>query len=368
MDKGEGEHTPAQRSQDELNPLLNPLLERNLGRWAQVYFTTPREKREQAVRELLVELGGDTSPPASVGNTSVEAPAARPQAPDGVQCPACHRANPMIQRYCGHCGSQLRPGNQNLPRGSRANQAVESHDDVEWQRDRTLRGFEEYEEPRSGVGKYLAVALLILLAGFVYLRRGSAPQPVASGSASAVPSPSTAAQSRPETPPAPPVGAQPLPGEQAPTAPSPPTSPTDGASAAVIPAMPKDHETPSERTMGVTPTSVRHELPQSPGLTSFPSRRASEATESGAQELLFAKRYLEGKDGPRDSVEAAKWLWRAVAKQNREAGLLLADLYMRGDGVAKSCDQARLLLVAAAKKGVGEAAGRLRSLETSGCQ
>ena len=37
----------------ELNPLLNPLLERNLGRWAEVYFTSPPEQREQAVEELL---------------------------------------------------------------------------------------------------------------------------------------------------------------------------------------------------------------------------------------------------------------------------------------------------------------------------
>ena len=32
----------------ELNPLTNPVLGRNLGRWAQVYFTSPPEKREQA--------------------------------------------------------------------------------------------------------------------------------------------------------------------------------------------------------------------------------------------------------------------------------------------------------------------------------
>ena len=61
-------------------------------------------------------------------------------------------------------------------------------------------------------------------------------------------------------------------------------------------------------------------------------------------------------------------MWKAVAKQNGAATLLLADLYMRGDGVPKSCDQARLLLVAAAKKGVPEAAQALRNLESSGCQ
>jgi len=33
----------------ELNPLLNPLLAENMGRWAEVYFTNPPEKREQAI-------------------------------------------------------------------------------------------------------------------------------------------------------------------------------------------------------------------------------------------------------------------------------------------------------------------------------
>ena len=40
----------------ELNPLVNPLLADNMGRWAEVYFTSPPEKREEAVIELLREL------------------------------------------------------------------------------------------------------------------------------------------------------------------------------------------------------------------------------------------------------------------------------------------------------------------------
>ena len=46
----------------ELNPLLNPVLGQNMGRWAEVYFTNPPEKREQAVLELLRELEA-TEPP-----------------------------------------------------------------------------------------------------------------------------------------------------------------------------------------------------------------------------------------------------------------------------------------------------------------
>src|ERR1700684_1968607 len=45
----------------ELNPLVNPLLAAHMGRWAEVYFTNPPEKREQAVSELLRELEDSSS-------------------------------------------------------------------------------------------------------------------------------------------------------------------------------------------------------------------------------------------------------------------------------------------------------------------
>ena len=45
-----------------LNPMINPLLGKNLGRWANVYYTTPVEKREQAVLDLLRELESARKP------------------------------------------------------------------------------------------------------------------------------------------------------------------------------------------------------------------------------------------------------------------------------------------------------------------
>jgi len=89
----------------------------------------------------------------------------------------------------------------------------------------------------------------------------------------------------------------------------------------------------------------------------------------GAQELSIAKSYLNGGDGkPRDSALAIQWLWKAVAKQNAEATELLSDLYLKGEGVPKNCDQARILLDAAAHKGVQPAAERLQHLQDFGCQ
>jgi TPR repeat protein len=89
---------------------------------------------------------------------------------------------------------------------------------------------------------------------------------------------------------------------------------------------------------------------------------------NGSEELELALSYLNGIGGKTsNSGEAVKWLWKAVAKQNAEATELLADLYLKGEEVPRNCEQARLLLDAAARRGVKEAAERLRHLQDSGC-
>ena len=89
----------------------------------------------------------------------------------------------------------------------------------------------------------------------------------------------------------------------------------------------------------------------------------------GFQELTTAEGFLNGKGAtPRDTTQAADWLWKAVRKQNAKAALLLSELYLKGDGVDKSCEQARLLLGVAARKGISGAAERIRDLPAFGCQ
>ncbi|HEX3821768.1 MAG TPA: hypothetical protein VHW45_15650 [Candidatus Sulfotelmatobacter sp.] len=91
--------------------------------------------------------------------------------------------------------------------------------------------------------------------------------------------------------------------------------------------------------------------------------------DNGKEELAVAERYLNGTNGQRrDSGEAAKWLWKSISKHNGEASVLLADLYLKGDGVSKNCDQARVLLDTAGRKGVAGAGMRLRNLQAFGCQ
>jgi TPR repeat protein len=128
------------------------------------------------------------------------------------------------------------------------------------------------------------------------------------------------------------------------------------------PASPLAVSPPASAPTQQIPAEARR-LPQSA------SDAPDSGPEGGSQELLLAEQRLSGKAGVRDSATAAKLLWIAVGKQNVHATLLLSDLYVRGDGVARNCDQARLLLVAAARKGGGpEAARQLRSLDSSGCR
>jgi hypothetical protein len=124
----------------------------------------------------------------------------------------------------------------------------------------------------------------------------------------------------------------------------------------------ESYSNPHSRTPAATLAVQRQKL--SPNSTEPTS---GIAPGNGAQELITARHYLDGKGATRDTSEAAKWLWKAVSKQNTSAVTLLADLYIRGDGVPKNCDQARLLLAAAAKKGDSEAANKLRTLESDGC-
>jgi len=345
----------------ELNPLLNPTLGRNLGRWAQVYYTNPPEKREEAVGELLRQLENENP---GIGIT--KAPRAErldANSQPEVFCGACQFKNEANQRFCGRCGSPLpadsalsvraggEPCGERREPGSRAPQHPAI--DVQRLRDMALLSLKETEAPAHRGWKYMIVALAILLAGFTYLRWATRPQ-----GAPASP-PSAEAQRPPVTPP------------QLRTA---------------EPAQTTRQQPPPEQVPEKTPTAQTTatntgERPPETSLASSaqkPSAAADSASVfspqagvgagGGSQELLLAQRYLDGKDRRRDTSEAAKWLWKAVGKQNPGAALVLADLYARGDGVRKSCDQARLLLVAAVKQRAPQAAQKLRSLQANGCQ
>jgi TPR repeat protein len=83
---------------------------------------------------------------------------------------------------------------------------------------------------------------------------------------------------------------------------------------------------------------------------------------------MLARQYLDGRVQPRNPMVASQLLWSAVEKGNSTAEMDLADLYMHGDGVARNCDQARVLLSVASEKGNPEAMQKLHELNRTGCR
>ena len=67
----------------------------------------------------------------------------------------------------------------------------------------------------------------------------------------------------------------------------------------------------------------------------------------GQNEFSLARQYLSESNNSEAAAHAAELLWVAVEKGSSDAEVELADLYGRGEGVPKNCQQARILLAAA---------------------
>ncbi len=91
-------------------------------------------------------------------------------------------------------------------------------------------------------------------------------------------------------------------------------------------------------------------------------------TEAGEQEYSQAQGILKSGDREGGFQEAVRLLWIAVEKGNSKAEVSLAELYLRGEGVTRNCDQTRILLTAAARKGNAEAQRRLQTFLRQGCE
>lgn len=371
----------------DLNPLQNVTLSRNMGRWAQVYFTSPPEKREEAVLQLLRELegGAPTSPaqrePAN-GNRYAEQKAAESVL---SVCPACGQNNEGQWRYCAMCGAILAAAAQepdpppsllvseiavlqppivptakisadDAGTGSAPVEAIAeaehsvatNESGVEWLRGKELTKAASRLESSERNKRYLLAVFVLLVAALVYLQRAGhkAAQP------GTLRTQSPAAQQ-----PVQPVAA--AVSTQQPTTPPPVSTPVGPPSSATKSEPGQPPTAASWKSADPTQVSTGSTPPVAP---------VAPQGDSGSLEWLQGQRYLKGKTAPRDSTEAAKWLWKAVAKQNTRALVSLASLYAQGDGVPKSCDQARVLLSAAAQKGSEQATAKLKELENAPCQ
>ncbi len=412
----------------ELNPLLNPVLAKHMGRWAEVYFTNPPEKREQAIADLLRELKdrpmqsvAGSSTLTGLGSALEEGPREESGQPLSWRslaaaetahiCTSCGKNNPAAQRFCGACGAPLGPSAENadawrvgpaaVTARSDGSEVAVSSREIQGQgavepacppaptdhslsdlylanrfpdpdpdphpagRYETPYGPTDFNSFRSVIKApdfsleaessprryraYLSVTLTVVLAvvSYIFWRNQQSPSGVAVFQSQPAPA-------EPMLQSAPIVAANPR------------------ATGNAVPAEDQQHAPkpqPSEN-------SREAQGSRSPAPAASPGNSAPLQTAAGqnefqdeSEDFITAEKYLQGKPGQaRDGQEAAKWLWKAVGKQNLAAALLLSDLYLRGDGVAKSCDQARVLLDAAARKGSAAAAERLRNLPAFGCQ
>lgn len=89
---------------------------------------------------------------------------------------------------------------------------------------------------------------------------------------------------------------------------------------------------------------------------------------TGLEEFNLAREFLKGGSRQQDLPRAVALLWSGVRKGYVPAEVTLADLYRRGEGVEKNCDQARVLLVAASKKGSPDARRMLEYMAENGCE
>jgi hypothetical protein len=98
-----------------------------------------------------------------------------------------------------------------------------------------------------------------------------------------------------------------------------------------------------------------------------PSRPAARDAENAPDPSLSAGSFeLQKGIAAGATNEGRTWLWRAMGKGNGEAPVLLADIYAQGRGTPKDCEQAVLLLKAAAKKANPRARSKLGTMYASG--
>lgn len=400
---------PGTLPQPELNPLVNPLLAENMGRWAEVYFTSPPEKREEAVLELLRELEAKNAHddgPVETKAAPLPSPSGLQRVPvpersttvskyvDVIRCQSCGRENPSSHHFCGMCGANLHPeAGMNDREPSTHFESEERRSSRDWhdeyeadsqpsehlpvatsefslfqapREDYEQAGW-DYEEPRSGSYRfYIGIVLALLIVGLSYMAwrsvQGSSHNLPAAAPPAAAPAPEN---STPQAS-APPSAQNPTPQNQEPAAPAP--SASSSTPTATEPPEPRAPEV-AAHAKTTSPAKPQPATPKPEASAKAVSPEESPNADNGSEELAVARRFLAGSNGEgRDPGEAAKWLWKSIAKHNSDATVLLADLYLKGSGVPKNCDQARVLLYSAARRGTPGAGERLRNLQAFGCQ
>ncbi len=173
----------------------------------------------------------------------------------------------------------------------------------------------------------------------------------------------------------PPASAAPVPSENKPAAAQPAVpAPQKSAAAAGETAADKNPAV-TAKTTPATNAADKSKLAEPQRLSSAtpaaarpkPSRQSTDDDQEvivrkivpGTEEMVRA-------DNASDSAAEAAWLWKATAKGNPTAPVRLADMYVKGEGVPRSCEQALVLLKTAAEKENSMARNQLASMYGSG--
>jgi hypothetical protein len=155
-----------------LNPMINPILGKNLGRWAHVYYSTPPEKREQAILDLLRELQStrkpwqEVEPPAATESKNKVQTETQKEA---LICPACLHKIVAHQRFCGLCGFALKAGRISDPEqhitapAPPPSPSERRTDDWQWPREKSLAESGAADEKNQS-WKYVTVVMIIFTA------------------------------------------------------------------------------------------------------------------------------------------------------------------------------------------------------------
>jgi len=122
-----------------------------------------------------------------------------------------------------------------------------------------------------------------------------------------------------------------------------------------LPVLPKKGPTSSLASRSQLPSSYWKEIRKDPPKVA-PVKAQKSST--GTSASLGASPTTDKKSGM-----SATQLWAAVQAGNTNAAVELADLYIKGNGVPKNCQQARVLLLAASEKRNTAAIKRLHDLD-----
>jgi hypothetical protein len=126
-------------------------------------------------------------------------------------------------------------------------------------------------------------------------------------------------------------------------------------------------ESSNEKSAAGSASSQTPDTDRSASPAPLANSEPAQSRNNSDADMALAQTYLQkGSDATQQS-KAVQLLWLATEKGNVDAEIQLADLYIQGVAVQKSCVQARILLKAAATANPGAAQQKLDDLDKSGC-